>query len=125
MDMLLLNQNAEPVAIFEFKKHTLSPDVSGQTLSNYYPSPDGRKYNSLAIFKEYFFNHLGLDIPIIIIFYLSNANGKFGRAEALTEGPGNLKVKAGGKFSLPVDTSHAEQQRILSLIPKIIKLYRA
>lgn len=124
MDMLLLNENADPVAIFEFKKHTLSPDVSDQKLSNYYPNPDRRKYDRLAIFKEYVFNRLAIDVPIILFYYPSNPVGEYCRVEVLTGSAGNLKVKAGGKFKLPVDTSDSEQQRILNLIPKIIKLYK-
>ncbi|MBB6240009.1 hypothetical protein HDC90_004671 [Pedobacter sp. AK013] len=124
LDMLLLDENGIPVAIFEFKKHTLSADVSRQTLSNYYPNPDGRKYDRLAIFKEYILAKLGHDIPIILLFYPTNPLAEYGRAEVLTGSPGGLKAKAGGKFRLPQDNSENEYERIINLIPKFIKLYQ-
>lgn len=125
MDMLLLNGNAEPVAIFEFKKHTLSPDVTHQTLSNYYPKPDARKYDRLAIFREYILNKSGHDIPITIFFYPSNSLGEYCRVEVLTGEPGKLKVKANKRFKLPIDKSQNEMGRIVSLIPKIVNLYHS
>lgn len=67
-DLLLLNKDLNCMAILEFKKHTLHSEIQSQALANYYPKPDGRKYNRLAILRDY----LGEDIPIIIIYYPTN-----------------------------------------------------
>ena len=40
------------LAILEFKKHSSNqkyPNLEDQTLSNYYPTPDGRKYDRLSL----------------------------------------------------------------------------
>lgn len=121
MDMLLLNENADPVAILEFKKHTLSPDISGQTLSKYYPNPDARKYDRLMIFKEYVLKRTGHDIPLIVFFYPSNSLGEAGRAEVIAGAAGKLFTKFSAKFILPVDNSDREYARMSGLIAKILK----
>jgi len=123
IDLLVLDNQSEPIAILEFKKHTLSADVSKQTLSDYYPVPDARKYNRLAIFKEYIANKTGRDIPIIIIFYPSNAAGDDGKIEILSGKPGTLVVKKGGLFRLPKEKTALAFLRIVNLLPKLIGLY--
>ncbi|MEH3113197.1 hypothetical protein [Pedobacter terrae] len=124
MDMLLLNEDADPVAIFEFKKHTLSNDVSTQTLSNYYPHKDGRKYDRLAVFREYILEKSGCNVPMLILYYPSSSKGEYGRVELVDGTPGKLTVKASGKFKLPIDKSSAEFERMANLIPKFIALSR-
>lgn len=66
VDSVLWNPlTKKAVAILEFKKHTLSSPIGDQCLSNYYPRPDGRKYNRLALLR----NRLGKHIPLIIVYY--------------------------------------------------------
>ncbi|TBO42246.1 hypothetical protein [Pedobacter kyonggii] len=123
MDLLLLDDNSVPLAILEFKKHNLSADVSAQTLSKYYPMPDGRKYDRLAIFREYILKSSGTNIPIIVVFYTTYATGEYFRVEVLTGAAGSLKPKKAGKVKSPTDKSRKEFLRVANLLPKIINLY--
>lgn len=75
-DLVLVDSNSMPHAIIEFKKHTPSDrrfSFDDQKLSNYYQrggnwSRDGRKYNRLAIFKDYLSGN-GPPLPIIVVYY--------------------------------------------------------
>ncbi len=48
-DMVLTNINNEPIAILEFKKHTLKTPIKDQKISNYYPKSDRKKYDRLLL----------------------------------------------------------------------------
>lgn len=67
VDLLLLGQDYKPIAIVEYKKHTRSSKTTlqQQTLSLYYPNPDGRKYDRLAILRD----KVAPGVPIIILYY--------------------------------------------------------
>ena len=75
-DLVLVDSNFTPYAIIEFKKHTPSNrsfSFDDQKLSNYYRrgdnwSRDGRKYNRLAIFRDYLSGN-GPPLPIIVVYY--------------------------------------------------------
>ena len=67
-DLVLVDSSLSPLAIIEFKKHNLNTPISNQTLSNYYPSPDGRKYDRLALFRDYF-NDSASVLPIVVVYY--------------------------------------------------------
>ena len=75
-DLVLVDSNFTPQAIIEFKKHTPSDrrfSFDNQKLSNYYRrgdnwSRDGRKYNRIAIFKDYLSGN-GPPLPIIVVYY--------------------------------------------------------
>lgn len=75
-DLVLVDSNFTPHAIIEFKKHTPNDrrfSFDDQKLSNYYRrgsnwSRDGRKYNRLAIFKDYLSSN-GPPLPIIVVYY--------------------------------------------------------
>lgn len=54
-DLLLCDKsNMKPIALIEYKKHTdnSTKKFQEQRLSNYYPRPDGRKYDRLALLSE-------------------------------------------------------------------------
>ena len=74
-DLVLVDANSTPRAIIEFKKHTPSSKKTfpDQKLSNYYRrgynwSPDGRKYNRLALFRDYLKGNAP-PLPIIVVYY--------------------------------------------------------
>ena len=75
-DLVLVDSNFTPHAIIEFKKHTPSDrkfSFDDQKFSNYYRrgnnwSRDGRKYNRLAIFRDYLSGN-GPPLPIIVVYY--------------------------------------------------------
>lgn len=54
-DLLICEKSTmRPMALIEYKKHTASSTIQfqEQRLSNYYPRPDGRKYDRLALLSE-------------------------------------------------------------------------
>jgi hypothetical protein len=67
-DLVILDKALNPVALLEYKKHTLDTPIKDQQLSNYYPYPDKRKYDRLAILRSF----LGIDTPFINIYYPTN-----------------------------------------------------
>ena len=75
-DLVLVDSNGTPLAIIEFKKHTpndRSFSFADQKLSNHYRrganwSRDGRKYNRLAIFRDYLSDNVS-PLPIIVVYY--------------------------------------------------------
>ena len=69
-DLVLVDSNSTPHAIIEFKKHTSRSRIpfADQEFSNYYPRPDGSKYNRLALLRD-FLNDGTADLPIIVVYY--------------------------------------------------------
>ena len=67
-DLVLVDSNFMPLAIIEFKKDTIGTPISSETLSNYYPSRDPRKYDSFAHLRDHFTNDPST-LPIIILYY--------------------------------------------------------
>lgn len=67
-DLVVLDKALNPVVLLEYKKHTLNTPIKDQQLSNYYPYPDKRKYDRLAILR----NFLGNGTPFINIYYPTN-----------------------------------------------------
>lgn len=67
-DLVLVDSNFTPRAIIEFKKDTIGTPISSETLSNYYPSRDPRKYDSFAHFRDHFTDDPST-LPIIILYY--------------------------------------------------------
>lgn len=69
VDLILADAASNvPLAIIELKKHTSRSSVkfADQKLSNYYPHPDGRKYDRLALLAT----QLTADpLPVIILYY--------------------------------------------------------
>lgn len=74
-------------AIVEFKKHTLANPVREQQLGNYYPRPDGRKYDSLALLRD----RLDARIPLLIVYYPTNAGDREIKIERVSGACGALR----------------------------------
>ncbi|CAN5820608.1 hypothetical protein BH10BAC2_BH10BAC2_27230 [soil metagenome] len=124
VDLIILNNESKPLCILEFKKHTLNNSISLQRLSNYYPNPDGRKYNRLAILKDYL-NETGLNVPIFIVYYPTNPAFTEGRLELLQGNIGNLSTKVASNFDLPVDNSNEEYIKIINKLVKAIEYHNS
>lgn len=75
-DLLLCEKSTmRPIALIEYKKHTASSikKFQDQRLSNYYPYPDGRKYNRLSLLSE----QISSDRPIkIFTLYYSTTESE-------------------------------------------------
>lgn len=90
VDLILWNNNQQQVAaIIELKKHTLDTSILDQRLSNYYPKPDGRKYDRLALLRD----RLNKDIPIIILYYPTKDRHSLIKLELIKGNPSELKTE--------------------------------
>lgn len=72
-DMILCYQSSmQPIALLEFKKHTQSAKIlfAQQRLSNYYPHPDQRKYDRLALLADQLKS--GTQVPLFNLYYSTN-----------------------------------------------------
>lgn len=67
-DLVLVDSGFTPRAIIEFKKDTQGNPISCEELSNYYPRPDGRKYDRLALFRDYLTDETRTP-PIVVLYY--------------------------------------------------------
>lgn len=118
-DLILLDEKSRPICILEFKKHTLNTSILSQQLSNYYPKPDGRKYDRLAILKNYLSDY-NANIPILNIYYPTRNHCKEGRLELLKGNAGNLYTNAASNFPLPGTRSNDEYNLIIEKVKKAI-----
>jgi hypothetical protein len=124
VDFIILDAENKPLCILEFKKHNLDTAITLQKFSNYYPSPDGRKYNRLAILKEYL-SEINPNIPLIIIYYPTNANFTDGRMELLQGGVGSLSARAASNFALPVSSSCEEAAKVIRKLLDLIDFHNS
>jgi len=97
VDLIITDTNSKALAILEYKKHTQSGTIHGQKLSNYYPNPDRRKYDRIAILRK----HLGENIPIIVLYYSTNMNIKLIKMELIGGQIGSLESIKSQVSSLP------------------------
>ncbi|AHM61934.1 hypothetical protein D770_18410 [Flammeovirgaceae bacterium 311] len=124
VDLLLLDGHGKPAAIIEFKKHTLDSPISEQKITNYYPYPDGRKYNRLAVLQQYLSGRSELQrIPCCIIYYPTKAGATKGRIEFLKGEYGKLSALAARNFELPENKSSEEFSKIIDLVQRGIAYY--
>lgn len=124
VDLIVFNERFEPIALLEYKKHNLQNSISEQNLSNYYPNPDARKYNRLAILRD----HLGKihpNLPIFNVYYPTNPDFSEGRLELLKGTVGNLETSLGSDFLLPKSLTHEEFDGILNKLQKAISYHKS
>lgn len=72
-DLVICERNSiRPLALIEFKKHTEKSSIKfqGQRLSNYYPSPDRRKYDRLSLLSEQIISTS--KVKLFTIYYSTN-----------------------------------------------------
>ena len=71
----LLTENGRPICVLEMKKHTLSEPIGNRLASRYYPSPDGRKYDSLLALQRRFGAECGWELPLAVVYYATRFRG--------------------------------------------------
>lgn len=69
VDLVIFDNFYQPKAIIEFKKHTKSEPLRDHKFNRYYPYPDGKKYDRLAILKNSIENSLNINVPLIVLYY--------------------------------------------------------
>ncbi len=122
-DLVLLNTDNLPVAIVEYKKHTLTTSIDKQKLSNYYPHPDGRKYDRLAILRDYLSGQ-NPKLPIVVIYYPTGDDFTEGSMELVSGNIGKLNSMAVSKFLLPTDNFKEQEIQIIKKTLKAIEYYK-
>jgi hypothetical protein len=96
-DLLLLDDSETPRGLLEFKKHSLETPMSGQQLSNYYPHSDRRKYDRLAILRDF----LDPALPFLILYYPTSPLHRSVVLERVEGLPGNLRSAQRAECPLP------------------------
>ena len=104
-DMVLLNESNEAIAILEFKKHTLDAKIEKRMFGRYYPNPDGRKYNRLALLRD----SINDSIPIIMIYYPTKEHHSYILVERIDGSFKKLFSSKIIKLDLPVDLAQREK----------------
>lgn len=103
VDALLLDGDNLPVAILEYKKHNLESPIDRQRLARYYPRPDKRKYDRIAVLRDHLESQSGCHLPIFNIYYPTKSSIQQGKVELVTGRAGALKASGHTYFNLPKD----------------------
>lgn len=111
--MILLDNANKGIAILEFKKHTKYDKIEDHMFGKYYPKPDGRKYNRLALLRD----SINKSLPIIIIYFPTQNLHSYIIVEKIGGQFRNLYSTEIIKLDLPV---HLEQKE--KLIEVILQL---
>ena len=123
VDMLLLDADNNVLAILEYKKHNLSTPISEERLSKYYPEKDARKYNRLAILKDYLSIFKKEEIPMLNVYYPTAIDKQHGRLELLQGNTNNLSSHAFRNFAIPTSNSHEAFTTVLNDLLAGIKFH--
>ncbi|CAH0261276.1 hypothetical protein SRABI84_03370 [Peribacillus simplex] len=129
VDLLLFNENKQPIAIIEFKKNTFKPGeekhrpIKDEKLSNYYRSgkaaEDNRKYNRLAILRDF----INPELPFINLYYPTwvspNPAENVIKLEKVTGNVGALQA-IDVKYE-PVPYNQADKEKVIETLLKMIK----
>ena len=107
-DRVLVTRAGEPAVLLEFKKHTLDTPMAGQQLSNYYPAPDGRKYDRLALLRDY----LAPGLPFVVVYYPTSPVHHTVVLE-LVEGPAG-RLRGVRRLELPLPAGPADGAGLLA-----------
>ncbi len=101
------------VALLEFKKHTLTTPISSQELSSYYPNPDGRKYNRLAVLRD----HLSANLPLFVIYYPTNTMHDTIKIERVVGPYGGLRASKNSvfRYNRPLKNTLGDRATIITL----------
>lgn len=118
-DLVIFNEDIIPKAIIELKKHTKTTSISDQKLKNYYPTPDGRKYDRLAILKNYF-SQKGNSVPLIVVYYPTLPAHTEYRIELVHGNISELVTRASKSFLLPLNNSPDQFKLVAEKLNKTI-----
>lgn len=119
-DLLICKkQSMSPIAIIEYKKHTERSSISfpNQQLSNYYPTPDGRKYDRLAILSEQL--AAGSRIKLFTLYYSTLASVLDVKLEEILGESGSLSTGQVNIFSISLDNPKRDYIEVLNTILRL------
>ena len=116
-DLVLVDSNFTPHAIIEFKKHNLETPISGQKLSNYYPSKDKRKYNRLALFRDFL-----KGCVIIVIYHPTQLSIDQVKLERIKGASGELITADSTLVPLPNAGDEESCQKFIESLVRVIGL---
>ena len=126
VDLLILDKNLTPIAILEYKKNTIPPiysnhvPISDEQLSKYYPKPDQRKYDRLAILRDFLNHQFQKDIPIFNLYFPTWKGSTYMKIEHIIGDVRNLKSNPENVSLRPLPTTIKEMQKLTySLITMI------
>lgn len=118
-DLILTDSQQFPIVLIEFKKHTKTTPMEEQKISNYYPRPDGKKYNRLNFLQNYIIDQ-GYDIPFFVLYYPTDKKHDKWKLESIKFNGENFTVLNDELFELPVlnniDTYNKVIKTVLSKI---------
>ncbi|MET3321038.1 UNVERIFIED_ORG: hypothetical protein ABIC97_004139 [Peribacillus simplex] len=115
VDFILLNNEKKPIAILEFKKHTLSSKIEAHKFEKYYYEKfsDRKKYNRLAILRDY------LKVPLLVLYYPTRKELDYIIIEEVI-GRFN-KLKAGKEVRLALPVNEVGKRNLIREITKMLK----
>lgn len=116
VDLVITNSDLKNVALIEFKKHNLTTSIKDQKLSNYYPSPDKRKYDRLAILRNYL-----QDDPKLITLYYPTRNTEGSILEYISGNPGNLVSEKRILIPLPSAGESDSYESFVDLVIRFVE----
>ena len=97
MDLVIVDaETIEIRALLEYKKHNLDSPIENEKLGNYYPHPDHRKYDRLAILRDYLNS-----VPKFICIYYPTKSVESAKVEIIMGNAGTLKSGNSRIINLP------------------------
>jgi hypothetical protein len=112
LDWMILEKDFTPKAILEYKKHTQTSPIQGQRLANYYPQPDGRKYNRLAMLRDL----INPALPFVVVYYPTKPEVHSIKLEKVSGAAGGLRTQSELIMALPGNNDESKQKVIRALI---------
>lgn len=119
-DLLICEKKSmRPVALIEYKKHTESSAIKfqDQRVSNYYPNPDRRKYDRLALLSEQIGS--GFRIQFFTLYYSTLASELDVKLEEIVGASGSLKSGREFRFELSPDDPEVGYRRVVEEIVRM------
>ena len=118
-DLILFDDDYAPRAVIELKKHTESSRIkfSEQKLSNYYPYPDGRKYDRLQILSCGINNYK--PIPLYVVYYSTIPGENDIIVEEVWGDRGKLQGDGGKLFTINLNKKQDSFEAIVKFMCKI------
>lgn len=110
LDLLLVDLSGKCLGILEFKKHNLTTPINEQRLSNYYPRPDGRKYDRLALFRDF----IDPNLPLIVIYYPTKPHFQSIKLEKISGPSGNLY--SSNEMIIDIPTNNTSKENLINSI---------
>ena len=68
-DAVIVDERNRVRCVVEYKKHTLSAPIDQHLVTDYYPRPDGRKYQRLAALAARYQRCLQQPVPLVVLYY--------------------------------------------------------